>query len=67
MRGVPRWVKLLDGQPVHDFTKDVTIEIKRAALQLKILHPLSCLLLFTKVIPDTPGLTASTAIHAPAS
>jgi hypothetical protein len=33
-------VELLDGQPVHDFTKNFTIEVKIAALQLKILHPL---------------------------
>lgn len=52
-------MELLDSQFLNNFTEHVSIEVKRAALQFEIFHPLAGLLLLTKVIPNTSWLTTS--------
>jgi len=43
----PSTMKLLNAEPLHDFTKDATVEVKTAIMQFKILYPLLSLFLFS--------------------
>lgn len=56
-----RATKLLDTEPLSNFTKYFTIKVEIAIFQSKILYLLVCLLLFAEVILDTPQLACPRA------